>query len=166
MPPFSRGEANWRTTWWLWRRSGWSTRRERRAPLSEKVCSLSRFQTAALITTVKNHPDFCLSSSVITEGLKARQHRHASWHRPHRQITHAGVRVPGQWTLPLMPLFFEWRSKNGLCFTFHVICLLIYSSAYIRSLVCAEVYKIKILNISGLLSLVCMAEARSFLQLG
>lgn len=40
-PQCSRGGASWRTTWWHWRRSDWSTRRGRRARPSEKVWSAS-----------------------------------------------------------------------------------------------------------------------------
>lgn len=37
---------------------------------------------------------FC--SSVVTEGPETCQHRDAARYRPHRQVTHAGVRVPGE----------------------------------------------------------------------
>ena len=36
-PQCLKGVANWQRTWWPWRRSDWSTRRELPAQLSEKV---------------------------------------------------------------------------------------------------------------------------------
>lgn len=38
-PQYLKGAVSWRTTWWRWRRSGWSMRREHHAPPSEKVIS-------------------------------------------------------------------------------------------------------------------------------
>lgn len=42
-PRCSRAAASWRTTWWRWRRSVWSTRRERHARPSGKVAAFPFF---------------------------------------------------------------------------------------------------------------------------
>lgn len=45
--------------------------------------------------------------SVVTEGPETRQHRDAARHRPHGQVAHTGLRVPGERTrrLPASSLF-------------------------------------------------------------
>lgn len=38
----------------------------------------------------------CFAPSVVTEGFETRQHRDAARYRPHGQVAHTGVRVPGE----------------------------------------------------------------------
>lgn len=53
--------------------------------------------------------------SIVTEGPQARQHRDATWHRPHWQEPHARLRVPGE--VPCFPMFSMYDSLCGELYT-------------------------------------------------
>lgn len=93
-----------------------------------KVILMFHYCHHILTLTSASLPSF--PHSVVTEGPEARQHRDAARHRPHRQVAHTGVRVPGESnkasasTVCMTHTFYCWKWIDFTSLLFMTLCRL------------------------------------------
>lgn len=63
---------------------------------------------------MRSHPLLFYRLSVSTEGPETRQHRHFARHRPHGEVAHPGLRIPGEAAFTFAVTLFSTRAFLAL----------------------------------------------------